>query len=1423
MSMKKKSRVLWVLAGIVVCLLICAVIGCAVFEKNGRVAIDEEHFPDAALREAVTEYDQNQDGILGVNEANKAEYINVHDRNVTTLQGIEYLRGLKELSCYENELTELDLSRNTRLERLNCLGNQLTKLDVSRNTELVDLNCNYNQIESLDISHLRKLEHLLCYKNHLTELNISDSSVLAALARENEPEEEDNKLMWEKRENGKAILAELRVDENVEVIIGEGQKRTASGNGNQKGVRINSEHFPDMELWKTVKKYDRDDNGYLSREEAESAVVIDLQEKNVESLKGIEHLTALETLNCENNKLTELDLSQNTELKSLNCGNNQLTALNVKESARLENLSCERNKLTELDLSGNPALVKLECGENRLAKLDLSQNTNLVSLYCIENFIEEIDLSRNTELTDVYLQYNRLKKLDVSGCLKLTELYCSTGNIEELNVSRCPELKVLHCYDNALKELDLSRNLKLKELYCSSNKLTELDISKNAELEKLFCFSNNISELDISSCPDLQVLNCENCALAELDISGCKAIADLTENNEPEMIRETLEWSTQDEDRRYVTALVVNWSTKICKGNGEYVESGIPEPVYVKIDEVNFPDRTLRECVSRYDLSGDGLLGEFENSRITKITLGEEKITTLKGIEYLTALTYLYCDDNELTELDVSRNTELTYLSCNNNKLKTLDLSQNTQLTELYCYGNELTELDLSRNTELTDINCARNKLAKLDVGENTKLEELQCNDNQIPELNVNNHTGMKRMIISRNQLTKLDTSGCHDLEWLWCDQNRLAELDVSTNPELRNLLCRSNGMRKLIISNNTRLEELECTGNQLTELDISSNPVMITLFENGNPTETDEGGLLWITRYGWGSKVLQTDKNVIVYTGNGTTAKTEKKENKGAYPEILYDDIKRILWDFFCKWAQGDADNMPESFMPEQRVRMEKTKALVRELMESGIPLSYQINTVEGKTGDDRLKYTCTVLLDHEDGTLQYEKMIIELMKVGTNRGVFYYIDPDSLTEHQEAENDPTVKTILLDKETILHDQLAFYGKVVDELQPIGASCEDNGIRIELLAAVAKEKEVYFYYTIKDLEGKYADYSFYHNQQLGNCWGGNYSFSPQSQLYYDRKEHQYYFLEHLTYMEIESSSYFSTFGTSNIQFNQNAWADCMALMKEYGESTQYTQGPDGMRKRYYADVPAPEGIKILDCSQSEEIRLLPNTVIKGIGWIDDQLHVQVCMDEDMLQSIRFDDEKNGAPYGSAEVNPISPLRWETNGKVYVEYIFDYKREQADALTLYAYMALGQVKVKGDWHIEFTLDSIREKTKPAEQDCFPEDEAMVWIDEASFPDNTFREEIRLYDMDGDGWLSETEAEAITSISLPGTGISTLKGIEYLTQLTYLDCSDNRLTDLDLSNNRELVTLLCTGNSLTELDVSNNPELVEFEWEGKKLE
>ena len=77
---------------------------------------------------------------------------------------------------------------------------------------------------------------------------------------------------------------------------------------------------------------------------------------------------------------------------------------------------------------------------------------------------------------------------------------------------------------------------------------------------------------------------------------------------------------------------------------------------------------------------------------------------------------------NQLTELDVSKNTALTELGCNMNQLRKLDLRDNKALKELCCSVNQLTELDLSQNTELRVLQCKENQLTSLDL-ENTKLD----------------------------------------------------------------------------------------------------------------------------------------------------------------------------------------------------------------------------------------------------------------------------------------------------------------------------------------------------------------------------------------------------------------------------------------------------------------------------------------------------------------------------------------------------------------------------------------------------------------------------------------------------------------------------------------------------------------------------
>ena len=208
----------------------------------------------------------------------------------------------------------------------------------------------------------------------------------------------------------------------------------------------------------------------------------------------------------------------------------------------------------------------------------------------------------------------------------------------------------------------------------------------------------------------------------------------------------------------------------------------------------------------------------------------EGKLTDLSGIEWFTGLTYLSCNDNNLTELDVSKNTALETLSCSGNQLTTLDVSANTALEYLRCRSNQLMTLDVSANTALRWLWCEDNQLAALDVSKNTALDILYCERNQLAELDVSGCTALGTLFCFSNQLRSLDVSKNTALEWLWCEGNQLTSLDVSANRLLEDLDCSSNQLMTLDVSANRSLRHLSCSSNQLTTLDVSANTALTYL-----------------------------------------------------------------------------------------------------------------------------------------------------------------------------------------------------------------------------------------------------------------------------------------------------------------------------------------------------------------------------------------------------------------------------------------------------------------------------------------------------------------------------------------------------------------------------------------------------------------
>jgi len=140
-------------------------------------------------------------------------------------------------------------------------------------------------------------------------------------------------------------------------------------------VMINATNFPDANFRNYVSGL-VGGRSVITNAEIAGITAINVSWRNIESLEGIEHFTALTNLTCDNNKLTSLDVSNNTKLMTLYCFNNEIESLDLSQNRALVDLYCENNKLTLLDVSQNTALLYLYCHNNRLTSLEL--NTNLI-------------------------------------------------------------------------------------------------------------------------------------------------------------------------------------------------------------------------------------------------------------------------------------------------------------------------------------------------------------------------------------------------------------------------------------------------------------------------------------------------------------------------------------------------------------------------------------------------------------------------------------------------------------------------------------------------------------------------------------------------------------------------------------------------------------------------------------------------------------------------------------------------------------------------------------------------------------------------------------------------------------------------------------------------------------------------------------
>ena len=100
------------------------------------------------------------DGFVDTKKCLAITSMDLSDKNIRDLTGINIFKNLKVLLLNNNFLENIDLSQNIKLEILNISNNLLSNIDLSTNTSLKSLNLSANNLSSLDISSLSLLYDL---------------------------------------------------------------------------------------------------------------------------------------------------------------------------------------------------------------------------------------------------------------------------------------------------------------------------------------------------------------------------------------------------------------------------------------------------------------------------------------------------------------------------------------------------------------------------------------------------------------------------------------------------------------------------------------------------------------------------------------------------------------------------------------------------------------------------------------------------------------------------------------------------------------------------------------------------------------------------------------------------------------------------------------------------------------------------------------------------------------------------------------------------------------------------------------------------------------------------------------------------------------------------------------------------------------
>ena len=415
-----------------------------VYVSDDYVAIiNATNFPDANFRNYLL--DLYHKYYITQTDINNCTTMNVSGKSISNLQGIKYFTALKELRCYNNPMTSLDVSGLTALTYLDCAptdsytGTKLTSLNVSGCTNLETLLCYNTNIYSLNVDDCTNLKTLNCHNcPNLTTLSVFNKSSLNTL----------NCLNC-------TALTRLYCYKNA----------------------LTSLDVTGCTALKSLKCYENANLATITGlADCRAITHLDCEDCSITSLPGVNNMSNITTLLARNNKLNALSVTYKSTL----------TNLNVRGNTTLTVLHCNSNDLTTLDVTGCTALSALYCFSNaNLASITgLADCKAITHLDCEDCAITSLPGVNNmTNIATLLARNNKLTTLEVTN----------KSNLENLRVSGNTTLTTLKCFNNALTSLDVTSCSAMTLMSCYGNQLTTLSVEGCTALNALYCYQNKIS------------------------------------------------------------------------------------------------------------------------------------------------------------------------------------------------------------------------------------------------------------------------------------------------------------------------------------------------------------------------------------------------------------------------------------------------------------------------------------------------------------------------------------------------------------------------------------------------------------------------------------------------------------------------------------------------------------------------------------------------------------------------------------------------------------------------------------------------------------------------------------------------------------------------------------------------------------------